>query len=186
VAISHLAGDRGLLDRLAEGLRPFAGRGHPIEVEPWQGSRRLGPDGRAATHLARSVGDGASVVPPPKDLTDAAARSAARGAVVALRFHAAVAAAAVGTPFVGVAHEPKLGALAARLGQPQLAVGDPSTAVTAAVDRALVSPGPDPQAIAAERRRAEATVELLGLLLGGAGDTDRLVDLDLVPEPTPA
>jgi polysaccharide pyruvyl transferase WcaK-like protein len=185
VAISHLAGDRGLLDRLAEGLRPLASRGHPIEVEPWQGSRRLGPDGRAAAHLARAMGGRASVVPPPRDLTEAAARSAALGAVIALRFHAAVAAAATGTPFVGVAHEPKLGALADRLRQPQLDVHDPPTAVTAAVDRALLG-GPDLHAVAAERRRAEATVELLGLLLAGTGDADRLVDLDLVPEPTPA
>ncbi|MGH9083934.1 MAG: polysaccharide pyruvyl transferase family protein [Acidimicrobiales bacterium] len=186
VAISHLAGDRGLLDRLADGLRPLASRGHPIEIEPWQGSRRLGPDGRAAAHLARALGDGASVVQPPHDLTEAAARSATRGAVVALRFHAAVAAAAAGTPFVGVAHEPKLGALAVRLGQPQLAVDDPSAAVTAAVDRALLGDGPEPEAVAAERRRAEATVELLGVLLGGTGEAHRLVDLDLVPEPTPA
>jgi polysaccharide pyruvyl transferase WcaK-like protein len=186
VAVSHLAGDDALTDRLAAGLAPLVAGGQRIEVEPWQGSPRLGADARCAARLAARLGDGVIVVPPPTDIVEAMARAGRRRAVIAQRFHAAIAAAAAGTPFVAVAHEPKLAALAARMGQPAVAVDAPADEVAAAVGRALVAGGPQPAARAIERRRASATVDLLGLVLGSHGDTAGLVDLDLVPEPAPA
>lgn len=186
VAVSHLAGGDRLVDTLIAALRPLVSAGRPIEIEPWQGSPRLGADGRIAARMARALGCGASVVAPPQDLDDAATRMARRSAVVAMRFHAAVAAASAGTPFIAVAHEPKLAAIAGRTAQPTISVEADAETASLAIEQALLGPGPSTTAVADERRRAEATADLLGILLSGQGDAGRLVHLDLVPEPVPA
>jgi polysaccharide pyruvyl transferase WcaK-like protein len=186
VAVSHLAGDEGLIDRLVHALRPIVQAGRTVELEPWQGSPRLGPDGRIAVHIARELGDGATVVPPPADLAEAIQRMAGRSALVAMRFHAAVAAAEAGTPFAAVAHEPKLAAIAARTGQATIEVDDPAPIITAILELTMVGPPPDAAAVAEEHRRAEATADLLGLVLSGDGNAGSLAHLDLVPEPLPA
>jgi len=186
VAVSHLAGGDRLVDALTAALRPLVSAGRPIEIEPWQGSPRLGADGQIAARMASALGCGASVVGPPQDLDDAAARTARRAAVVAMRFHAAVVAASTGTPFAAVAHEPKLAAIAARTGQPTISVETDADTACLAIEQALLGPGPSTTAVADERRRAEATADLLGILLSGHGDAGRLVHLDLVPEPVPA
>ena len=186
VAVSHLAGGDRLVDALTAALRPLVSAGRPIEIEPWQGSPRLGADGQIAARMASALGCGASVVGPPQDLDDAAARTARRAAVVAMRFHAAVVAASTGTPFAAVAHEPKLAAIAARTGQPTISVETDADTACLAIEHALLGPGPSTTAVADERRRAEATADLLGILLSGHGDAGRLVHLDLVPEPVPA
>lgn len=186
VAVSHLAGDDRLIETLIDALRPLVSAGRPVEIEPWQGSPRLGADGRIAAHMARALGLGASVVTPPQDLGEATTRMGQRAAVVAMRFHAAVAAASSGTPFIAVAHEPKLAAIAARTGQPTVSVDDDAAAVSVALEQALLGSGPSPAAIADEQRRAEATADLLGIVLSGEGDAERLAHLDLVPEPIPA
>lgn len=186
LAVSHLAGGDDLIDRIVVGLRPVVEAGRCVAVEPWQGSPRLGADGRIAVRVARSLGVGARVVPPPRDLADATQRAAGRAAVVAMRFHAAVAAAEAGTPFVAVAHEPKLVAIARATGQPTIAVDDPAHAIAAAVTQALLGTPPSSEAIAEQHRRAEATADLLGIVLCGEGDAGRLAHLDLVPEPVPA
>jgi polysaccharide pyruvyl transferase WcaK-like protein len=186
VAVSHLAGDGALMDRLVGALRPIVRAGRPVEVEPWQGSPRLSPDGRIAAHLGRELGLGATVVPPPEDLADATRRMAGRSMLVAMRFHAAVAAAEAGTPFLAVTHEPKLAAIARRTEQPMIAVDDPTAAIAGGLERALIGPPPSADAVADEHHRAEATADLLGLVLSGDGDAGRLAYLDLVPDPIPA
>lgn len=186
VAVSHLAGGDRLMDRLADALRPLARAGHPVEVEPWQGSPRLGADAVHARRLARRIGAGASVVPPPVDLDEAVARMAGRSVAVALRFHAAVAAAEAGTPFVSVTHEPKLAGIADRMGQHAVDPRASASVIAEAVQQAILGPPPSPEAVTAERRRAEATVDLLGLVLCGDGPASHLELLDLVPTPTPA
>lgn len=186
VAVSHLAGGDDLVDRLIDGLRPAVEAGRCVEIEPWQGSPRLGADGRIAARMARALGLGARLVAPPRDLDEATQRAAGRAAVVAMRFHAAVAAAEAGTPFAAVTHEPKLAAIARSTGQPTIAVDDPVAAVAAAVRQALLGAPPSPEAVADQHRRAEATADLLGIVLCGEGDAGRLAHLDLVPLPVPA
>ncbi|HEX4868107.1 MAG TPA: polysaccharide pyruvyl transferase family protein [Acidimicrobiales bacterium] len=186
VAVSHLAGDDAFLDRLAAALRGVARSGVPVELEPWQGSPRLGPDAVVAHRLQRHIGDGAVVVPPPDDLGEATERMARRCAVVAMRFHATVAAAEAGTPFVAVTHEPKLEALARRAEQPTIGLSDGRGEMAASIYDAVLGAPPSPEMVVLERQRARATIDLLGLVLTGAGQPRGLSHLDLVPEPTPA
>lgn len=186
VAVSHLAGDDGFIDRLAGALREVVAGGTPIELEPWQGSPRLGGDARLAAHLQDEIGPGATIVPPPEDLAEATERMANRCAAVAMRFHATVAAAEAGTPFVAVAHEPKLAAMARRTDQPTINLDDPLAAMTTSIDQAVGGAPPSHDAVRREHRRADAMVDLLGLVLTGEGEPAGLADLDLVPDPIPA
>jgi polysaccharide pyruvyl transferase WcaK-like protein len=184
VAVSHLSGS-DMTDRwLADGLAAAADDGVAIELEPWQGSARLGADALLAAATARALPD-AIVLEPPADLSVAVDRSRARQAVVALRFHAAVAAAAAGTPFVAVAHEPKLAAIARRFDQPAVRPDDAPRALTSALAAALDGQPPAASTVAHERERARASVDLLGYVLTGEGDPSRLAALDLVPAPQP-
>jgi polysaccharide pyruvyl transferase WcaK-like protein len=183
VAVSHLAGDEPLTGNITRALGSIADAGHVLEVEPWQGSPRLGRDARLARRIVASLHPAAALLAPPRDLAEAIDRTARRSVVLAVRFHAALAAAIAGTPFVAVAHEPKLQAIARRMDQ--LAVRRDATdqAIAESLTRALRGPAPSRAAIDAERRRAQATVDLLGLLLEGGGSVDGLEHLDLVPEP---
>jgi polysaccharide pyruvyl transferase WcaK-like protein len=187
VAISHLAGRdaAALAARMAAAVVPLAADGWRIELEPWQGPGRLGADALLAHDLARRIGAAAEVVPPPPDLAEAARRTAARDLVVALRFHAAVVAAATGTPLVAIAHEPKLAAVADRVRQPWVAVDHLGEELPVAVAAALGSAGPDAAAVHAERQRSAATLELLRLVLAGGGEPVGLEHLGLVPDPVP-
>lgn len=186
VAISHLCDAPGLVDRLAAALRPLVDAGRPVEIEPWQGSPYLSQDGQMARRLQAAVGAGTSVIPPPESLIDASARMAGRAAGLTLRFHGAVAAAHAGTPFLALAHEPKLASISRHLGQ--LAVGPDAQpeVITHGLRQALLSAPPSIDALREEHRKAAASAELLGLVLTGAGDGDELVHLDLIPEPVPS
>jgi polysaccharide pyruvyl transferase WcaK-like protein len=186
VALSHLAGGPTLTDDLAARLSPLTAAGERVLLEPWQGPVRLGADALIAHGLARRLGEQASVAAPPRDLVDAMVRMRNQRGVIAMRFHAAVAAAAAGTPFVAVAHEPKLAALAARVRQPSVALDAHPDAFADAVFAALAGSAPDPHAVAEERRRAAATVALAQLVLTGDGDPYGLEHLALVPAPVPA
>ena len=186
IAVSHLAGDDDLVQRIVDAVVPLARAGHHVEVEPWQGSPRLGPDARLGRRLVAGIGPEASLVPPPDDLGQAVRRMAGRSAVLALRFHAALAAAQAGTPFVAVAHEPKLAGLARRTGQLAVAPVAPAATIAECLQQSLLGPAAAPEVLVAERQRAQATVDLLGLLLEGGGGVAGLEHLDLVPEPAPA
>jgi polysaccharide pyruvyl transferase WcaK-like protein len=180
VALSHLAGGRGLGEWLAAGLRPLVDAGVPVRLDPWQ------PPGDAslAAAVAARLGERAELAPPPADL--GAARAAMTGArqVVALRFHALVAAASAGTPALAVAHEAKLAGLARRLGQPAVDPGASPAALSAAVRAALDSMPPAPAAIRRERTLAEDGFRLMRVLLArGRSDEAAQVDgLALRPE----
>jgi polysaccharide pyruvyl transferase WcaK-like protein len=186
VAVSHLAGDDGLTSRLGGALAAAGDGGTRIELEPWQGSPRLGPDARIARRLAERIGPGATVLAPPTDLDDAVARATGRRGVVAMRFHGAVAAAMAGRPFLAVAHEPKLAGLARRLRQPLVHPRASESALSAGIDTLLGAAAPSASAIADEREKALATCDLLQLLLSGEGSSQRLTRLALVPEPLSA
>lgn len=186
VAVSHLAGDDGLEGRLGDAVAAVAGPDRHVEVEPWQGSPRLSPDGRSAARIADSIGTGAVVVEPPLDLADAVHRASRRSAVVAMRFHGAVAAAMAGRPFLAVAHEPKLAGLAARLGQPSIPPSSATPDLVAAVEALVDSLPPSAESVGDEVERAHASIDLLRLLLAGRGSSHRLPRLELVPEPVPA
>jgi polysaccharide pyruvyl transferase WcaK-like protein len=185
VALSHHAGGRRLAGRLAAGLRPVVAAGVPLVLQPYQ----IGSPGSDDLDLARAVrerlGGAPELIVPPADLYEARDLSREFGVVVALRFHAAIAAAAAGTPFVGYAHEAKLAAVGRRLRQ---AVVDPVTSVDALGDaalRALDGPPAAAPAVKAEVARAEEGFRLLDLVLtrGRGRSADDVSGLPLAPQP---
>jgi polysaccharide pyruvyl transferase WcaK-like protein len=184
VALSHLAAGRNLARDLAAGLEPLAAAGLRIELQPWQQTAdgltddaELGE--RVAAHLP-----GAELVAAPAGLLEACESFTSARLVVGLRFHALVAAAAAGVPFVAVAHEPKLSALARRLDQravPPAAL--PGQLAPAAL--AAVAAGPATRAaVNAEIESADASLQLLRVLLsaGRSAESPQVDGLKLVPE----
>jgi polysaccharide pyruvyl transferase WcaK-like protein len=185
VALSHEAGDGELADRLSAALVPVLAAGHDVVLQPWQVGR-VGE--RDDLDLARAVrarlGGTARLEVPPQDLAEARERFAGARLVLGLRFHALLAAASAGTPFVAYAHEPKLAAAARRLRQPAVGPDADADALGAAVVAAArAGTPPAAAAVRAEVAAAEEGFRLLRLLLGGgrAEDAEALGALPLAP-----
>ena len=187
VALSHLAGGPGLASRLALVLAPLQRAGLRLRLQPWQVHEDgAGIDDLAlARALAAQLPAPAEIVPPPATLDDARDFFAGARLVVALRFHALVAAAAAGVPAIAYAHEAKLAGLGKRLGQPIVQPAGTAETVGGAMLAALedgVFPA-RPEAIEHERDRARTGMALLRLLLSGGRSSERAAvsGLDLVP-----
>lgn len=163
VAVSHLAGDRSLVERLGDALRPFAAS-HTIRLEPWQTDAAM-RDHAVAEALRARIGTGAEVVPPPEDLATARDAYRADRLVLAMRFHALVAAGAAGTTALAIAHEPKLGGLARRLDQPSAPPHASTDVLRRAIGEALAHPPATAATIAGEITRADDGMDLMRLLL---------------------
>ncbi|HET6506874.1 MAG TPA: polysaccharide pyruvyl transferase family protein [Baekduia sp.] len=185
VVLSHHAGGPRLAARLADALAPVLAAGVPLVLQPFQ----VGVPGADDLELGRAVRDRLGGVPelivPPADLIEARDLAREFGAVVALRFHAAMAAAAAGTPFVAYAHEPKLAAIARRLRQPVVGGTATPEALGAAALNAIGGPPAGAPAIKAEVARAEEGFRLLALVLtrGRGRPADDVSGLPLAPEP---
>ena len=185
VALSHLAGGPGLAARLALVLAPLQRAGLRLRLQPWQVGDGTCDDLALARAVAAGLPAPAEIVPPPATLSDACDLFAGSRLVVALRFHALVAAAAAGVPAIAYAHEAKLAGLGKRLGQPVVRPAGIAEDVGRAMLAAIVD-GVAPPALAAierERERASTGMALLRLLLsGGRGAEAAAVSgLDLVP-----
>jgi polysaccharide pyruvyl transferase WcaK-like protein len=188
VALSHEAGGGRLADDLAAALVPVLAAQHPVLLQPWQIGGLTRPDDLdLARAIDRRLGGAAELLLPPVDLHEAQALFARQRLVVGLRFHALVTAAAAGTRFVAVAHEPKLAAVARRLGQPAVAVdGDgPDPILLAREILTALDGGAPPRAatVRGEIARSEQSLRLLRLLLsrGRAEDADTIGTLPLAP-----
>jgi hypothetical protein len=115
VALSHLAGGArdDLPERLGDALAELAANGWEVALQPWQaGSQDLVIADRIRDRVPT-----ARLIDVPDDLVAAARVFADDDLVVAMRFHAVVAAGAAHTRTVALAHEPKLVGLARRLDQ---------------------------------------------------------------------
>jgi polysaccharide pyruvyl transferase WcaK-like protein len=186
VALGHLPGDANLADRLAGALGPLVDTGVTVQLQPWQGGGdRATGSGGLASAVATRLNGRVEVTPPPANLFDAWARIAGARLAVCLSSHAMIAAAAVGTPLVALAHQLKLIGLARRLQQPAA----PFTADPALIAGKLLS-GLDaqpasPHTVHAEIARAAEGFRLLRLLLthGTLSELDSLDGLSLVPAP---
>jgi polysaccharide pyruvyl transferase WcaK-like protein len=188
VALSHEAGGGRLADDLAAALVPVLAAQHPVRLQPWQIGGLTRPDDLdLARAIDRRLGGAAELLLPPVDLHEAQALFARQRLVVGLRFHALVTAAAAGTRFVAVAHEPKLAAVARRLGQPAVAVdGDGLDPILLAREILTALDGGAPPRAATVRgeiARSEQSLRLLRLLLsrGRAEDADTIGTLPLAP-----
>ena len=185
VALSHEAGGAELCDDLAAALVPVLAAGHRVALQPWQVGGPVRPDDLdLARAVTQRLGAAAELLLPPADVHEARTTFAGARLVVGLRFHALVAAAAAGTPFLAYAHEPKLAALARRLKQPAMAPGASADAVGAAIlAAARHAAAPAGSAVRAELARAEEGMRLLRLLLsdGRSEEADAIGALPLKP-----
>lgn len=160
-----VAGVAAVVERLLE-------RGHPVALQPWQGGAD-GLDAALGTDVLRRIrSGGVSLTEPPATLRDAQVAAAQHGAVVTLRFHGLVAAAAAGRPTLAFAHEPKLAGLARRLGQPTVPSHASPAVLAHAVDALLDTPGPHPDLVRREADLARRTNALLRLVVSGGAEDD--------------
>lgn len=178
VVLSHVA-DRDparLVHRLCVVVGRLVERGHAVSLQPWQDGAGDG-DLRLGRQVLHELDPGApvSLIDPPPTLPAAQATAAAHRAVVTLRFHGLVAAAAAGRPTLAFAHEPKLGGLARRLGQPAVPSHAPPAVLTHAVDALLDTAAPDRAVVAREAEAARRANALLRLVVS-AGAEDDVVD----------
>jgi polysaccharide pyruvyl transferase CsaB len=180
VALSHLAGDMNLAATVVERLAPLLETGLEVRLQPWQHTG----DPDLARAVAADLGN-VVVLDPPADLAEARSGFATAQLVIGMRFHALVAAAAAGTPFVAVDHELKLGAIARRFSQPAVALSEPPARLAAAAADALGGAPPGVSAVREQVALAEEGFRLMRLVLeGGTGaDSDELTGLPLEPAP---
>lgn len=173
VALSHHAGGDDLGHHLAAALAATREVTH-VELQPWQHDEAAHDPRLARTvadHLAALRPDlTVSIADAPADLHHAAAHSTRHGLVLGLRFHALVAAAAAGTRFVAVAHEPKLAGLANRFGQLWVPPHATSEVLGHAIDRGLHLDPPDRHVAREETARAEEAFRLLRLVLSDGAE----------------
>jgi polysaccharide pyruvyl transferase WcaK-like protein len=184
VALSHLAGGAGLARRLSLVLAPLVGAGLRVRLQPWQVVHGAPDDLDLARMIASRLDGDVQIVPPPADLADARTLFAGARLVIALRFHALVAAAAAGVPAAAVAHEPKLAGLGRRLGLPVVAPAGPPEAMARTILATIDHPAATPEAIDRERRLAEEQMALLRVLLSGgrSAESADVGGLELAPE----
>jgi polysaccharide pyruvyl transferase WcaK-like protein len=169
VALSHHAGDAHLFTKLAEAIAPLC-RDHDVRLQPWQTGAN-GDDHAIARRLGDLLDNAATIIEPPTDLDAATAAYATDRLVIALRFHALVAAGQAGTRTLAISHEPKLAGISRRLRQVSVPVDATAPVLAAAVQRALETDPPTAIAVGNEAAMARHTLQLLRLLLdGGALD----------------
>lgn len=164
VALSHLAGNGDdVAVRLGTALAELEADGWEIALQPWQAGR----GDLAVANRLRELVPTARLEPMPNDLPAAAAHFADTDLVVAMRFHAVVAAGAAGTRTMVVAHEPKLTGLARRLDQIAVAPDASVPVLAAALEWARTHPGPSSAAVHREIELAGDTIRLTQLLVDG-------------------
>jgi polysaccharide pyruvyl transferase WcaK-like protein len=185
VALSTEAGGAELVDDLAAALVPLLAQGLTVSLQPWQIGGPMRPDDLdMARSVAARLGGTADIVLPPADLDDAVDLFTGARLVVGLRFHALIAAAAAGCPFVAYAHEPKLAGAARRLAQPAVGRADGGDALAAVLRSAANRPvAPTPSAVRGEIARAAESMRLLRLVLsdGEAAEPESIGTLPLKP-----
>ena len=166
--------------RLVERLRPVIVRlagTHSVQVQP--GGGRV--DGQSAEMLRRLLGPDVKLLDRPVDLMDEAGAVADADLVIGTRFDTLLAAGMVGSRFLAVADEPRLAALARRLGQVSVPLHASSDVLAGAVDDALAGPSVNPSATREQQVEAARSVELMRLLLsdGAPGEPGHVAGLRL-------
>ena len=178
VALSHHAMERAGLDSLIAGLGSLTDE-WLVRLQPWQaGLNNL--DLQLAEEMRSRLGR-AEIIEPPIDLLHAAEIFAGDALVIGMRFHALVAAAAAGSRFVAIAHEPKLAGLARRLEQASVPVHASAEVMGGIIAWALANEPAVPAAVRDEMASAAHQFQLLDLLLdnGAFERPDQLATLAL-------
>lgn len=182
VALSFLAGGPDLPARLAATLAPLVGEGHDVRLQPWQSLGDGSVDDLALAHAVNAqLPSPLAILDPPADLLEARDEFASAALVLGMRFHSLVAAGAAGTRFVAVGHEPKLTAVARRLGQVSVGAAAGPSVVTDAVREALRGPRPSGDAVRREVVAAKETMDLLRVLLEPGNTHEDPSDIEGLP-----
>jgi polysaccharide pyruvyl transferase WcaK-like protein len=184
VVLDHVPGGGNLADRLATALGPVVASGMKVELQPGRGDT-TGGSSTLASAVAIRLDGRVEVTAPPASILDARMRIAAARLAVCLSSHAMIAAAAAGTPLVGIAHQLKLIGLARRLEQPAVPItADPATIATTVLSSVDAQPA-SPHAVHAEIARAAEGFRLLRLLFtrGTLAELDSFNGLSLMPAP---
>jgi polysaccharide pyruvyl transferase WcaK-like protein len=167
VALSHLAdvgsGGSEHIESLGRGLAGLAATGWVVNLQPWQHGDS---DLAVADGLRRHVPD-AVVTHVPTDLRGAAAEYADTDLVVAMRFHAIVAAGAAGCRTLAIAHEPKLAGLARRLDQVAVPTDASAAVVASALEWAIEHAPPGRAAVQRQIDLADHTIRMMRLVVDG-------------------
>ncbi|HEV3000732.1 MAG TPA: polysaccharide pyruvyl transferase family protein [Solirubrobacteraceae bacterium] len=155
----HMDPDRGarrwaaLRNALAEAIETTAAGGADVRLA----CLYLPEDEVAAREiLARVRGERAQLLARRLTWRDMLEECAAADAIVAMRYHALVAAALARRPAVAIAYEPKVRSLAEELGVPIVEPDDHELARRVAEELEAGPPAPDEATVDRLRRRAEA------------------------------
>lgn len=168
--LSHLAGGDRLVAAITDAIRELSVAGVRVAIQPWQRSR----DVPMAAAIVDGLDQPVEVLDPPSDLAEAArSMHGTASAVIGLRLHSLVAAGAAGVPFLAIAHEPKLSALACRLGQRSLAPSAGGAELAAACRTVLAGPPPSPAAVHRETQLAQQVMTDARSLAFGRADRRR-------------
>jgi polysaccharide pyruvyl transferase WcaK-like protein len=172
----------GVLAALSLAVQPLLSDGFAVRVQPWQCGGPGPDDFRYAEQLAAGLSGDVELTAPILNLVDAARAFTAARLVVSSRFHALVAAAAAGTPFLAVANEHKQAGIADRLDQPSVAAAAPASSMADALHEALATAPPAHAAVRAEIAAAEEALGLMRLVVsGGAVSAESISGLRLEP-----
>jgi polysaccharide pyruvyl transferase WcaK-like protein len=185
VALDPLPGGANLADRLASALGPLLASGVRVQLQPWQGGETTTRSSGLASAVATRLDGRVEVAAPPANMLDAWTQIAGARLAVCLSSHAMIAAAAVGTPLLAIAHQVKLMGLARRLQQPAVPFTADPALITGMLLTGLDAQPASPHAVHAEIVRAAEGFRLLRLLLthGMLSELDSLDGLSLVPAP---
>lgn len=164
VAVSRSAGPPALYDALAEALSVFLDS-HLIRIQPWRTNGPAGDQPVAEYLLDRLRGE-AKIIGAPDTVPAAVGDYADTDLVVALRLHAIVAAGLAGTRCLAVAFEPKMAALARRVGQVSVPPHSSGDVLRESVRAALGGPLPDHSGVLEQVDLAQRTIDMVRLLVG--------------------
>jgi polysaccharide pyruvyl transferase WcaK-like protein len=185
VAVGPPAAGARALDLLAAALQRVLRAGLEVVLQPWQ----AGADGRDDGYIARYLADRLDPSPPIRkpslDLRAIRSSLSGCGLVVALRYHALIAAAAAGVPSLTLEDRPEMVGLARRLGQPVASAAAKAEELADAILSGVDHPAPSEEAVQAQVIAAEEGFRLLRLLTSGgqSADAERVSGLRLDPEP---
>ena len=168
---------------LAVALDAVLETGLAVRLLPW----RAGAGGRADRELTRRIAERlgwrATLLPAVGDLREARASIAGSRAVVALPYHAQLAAASAGVPCVALEAVEGPPGLGHPLAWRSVSIGADPLRIAAAIIRQASSPAPSQAAVRERIAAAGEGFRLLRLLLHGGRSTEggRNTDLELAP-----
>lgn len=172
--------DSSSVDRLVGALTPVAASGVDIALQPWSKSRMVTD---RVGEVASRVGDNVTVLPAPNSLREARDAYTTSRAVLALRFHAVMAAACAGSRTLAMGDD-AMQKLASALELSVVPASATPKDISAALLQTLESGPVGSRAVPQLVDRAKATIDLVRLLLTEGEDSTPTANNQLPLYPT--